>query len=51
MRSAAFELLLLAEMQANEFSGRGIGAIAERVAEVARMFRDLDFRMVTCKEL
>jgi hypothetical protein len=51
MKSTAFELLLLSELQANEFSGRGIGAIASRLAETAKMFPALDFRIVTCQEL
>ena len=51
MRSTAFELLLLHEMQANEFSGRGIDAIARKLKEHRRAFRDLDFRIVTVKDL
>jgi hypothetical protein len=51
LRSSAFELLLLADMQDNEFSGRGILAIESRVVEAAKLFRELDFRMVTSKEL
>lgn len=51
LKSIAFELLLLAEMQDNEFSGRGIGAIQANAVQIARGFRELDFRMVTCKEV
>jgi len=50
LKSTAFELLLLSEMQDNEFSGRGIDAIETRAEEIGRMFRELEFRMVTYKE-
>lgn len=51
MRSTAFELLLFSHMQDNEFSGRGVEAILREATEVGKTFRDLDFRMVTVKEL
>ena len=51
MRSAAFELLLFSEMQANEFSGRGIDSIQEKVISLSKSFLDLMFRMVTVKDL
>jgi hypothetical protein len=51
LRSTAFELLLMAEMQGNEFSRRGILAIEAKLLEVARLFSELEFRIVTCKEL
>ncbi len=51
MRSTAFELLLLHEMQDNEFSGRGIEAIAKKLRSQQRAFRDLEFRIVTCKDI
>jgi hypothetical protein len=51
MRSTAFELLLLHEMQGNEFSGRGIDAIARKLRLQQRAFRDLEFRIVTLKDL
>lgn len=51
LRSAAFELLLLSEMQDNEFSGRGIEAIQRKILETASSFWDLEFRIVTVKDL
>ncbi len=51
MESAAFELLLFSAMQDHEFSGRGIDAISQRAYDVAKIFRELEFRMVTVKEL
>jgi len=51
MRSTAFELLLFLQMQNNEFSGRGIEAIQNSAAEIAKTFSDLDFRMVSVKDL
>jgi hypothetical protein len=47
----AFELLLFSAMQDFEFSGRGVGAIARRGNEVAKMFFELDFRMITIEDL
>ena len=50
--STAFEMLILSQMQENEFSKRGISAIENRVNNIARKFRsELKFRMVTSKEL
>ena len=51
MKSAAFELQLFSAMQDSELSGRGIGAIARRADEVAKMFKELEFRMVTVEDL
>jgi hypothetical protein len=51
LRSTAFELLLFSEMQDNEFSGRGVEAIAREAKALARSFRDLDFRMATIRDL
>lgn len=51
LQAAAFELLLIAEMQENEFSGRGIEAIQSKAESIAKNFRKLDFRMVTVKDL
>jgi hypothetical protein len=51
LQAAAFELLLIAEMQENEFSGRGIEAIQNKAESIAKNFRELDFRMVTVKDL
>ena len=47
MRSTAFELLLFARLQDNEFSGRGIEAIEKQATEIAKAFPDLEFSMVT----
>ena len=49
--STAFELLLLSEIQKNEFSGRGAEAIDRAATKVARSFKDLDFSIVTVKDL
>ena len=49
--STAFELLLLSEIQKNEFSGRGAEAIDRAATKIARSFRDLDFSIVTVKDL
>lgn len=50
--STAFEMLILSQMQENEFSKRGISAIEKKVNSLARKFKDeLKFRMVTSKEL
>jgi hypothetical protein len=51
LKSTAFELLLLSELQDNEFSGKGIKAIEGKAREAAKFFSDLDFRMVTVKDL
>lgn len=51
MRSTAFELLLFSRMQDNEFSGRGVDAIIRQSAELSNSFADLEFRMVTVKDL
>lgn len=50
LKATAFELLVFSEMQANEFSGKGIDAICSKALEIGRMFRELEFRMVTYKE-
>jgi len=53
MRSTAFELLLLSELQHNIFDGRGIKSIAERSNRLAKSFRlpdsdkNIDFKMVS----
>jgi len=49
--STAFELILLASLQENVFDGRGIDAIQKRITKSAKMFRELNFLMVTNKEL
>lgn len=51
MRSTAFELLLLSHIQKNEFSGRGIESIASEADTIAQSFKDLEFVMVTVKDL
>jgi hypothetical protein len=51
LRSTAFELLLLSEIQDNEFSGRGAEAIVREATELARSFRDLKFVIVSVKDL
>ncbi|MCK4696136.1 MAG: hypothetical protein KAT74_10255 [Candidatus Cloacimonetes bacterium] len=49
--STAFELMMLAAMQDNIFDGRGVLSIYEKINKIANNFKDLDFRMVTRKEL
>jgi hypothetical protein len=51
LKSTAFELLLLSELQENEFSGKGIRAIERKALEASKLFSDLDFRIVTVKDL
>lgn len=51
MRSLAFELLLFSRMQNNEFSGRGVDAIAREAEELSNSFPDLEFRVVTEKDI
>lgn len=51
IKSTAFELLLLSSMQENSLDGRGIEAVQKRVINLAKMFRDLDFLMITNKEV
>jgi len=49
--STAFELLLLSQIQKNEFSGRGAEAIDRAATKIARSFKELDFSIVTVKDL
>jgi len=51
MQATSFELLLLAKMQDNEFSRRGIEPIEKAARKAARGFPDLNFRMVSVKKL
>lgn len=51
IRSAAFEILFLYEMQRNEFSGHGIDAIMRKIRNISKSFTDLKFSMVTIKDL
>ncbi len=51
MRSLAFELLLFSHMQGHEFSGRGADAIAHAAEGLSKSFPDLEFQLVTIKDL
>ena len=51
LRSTAFELLLFSQIQKSEFSGRGADAIDGAATEIARSFKDLNFGIVTVKDL
>ncbi len=51
MRSTAFELLLFSQIQKNELSGRGIQSISTAAKKTARAFKDLEFTIVTVKNL
>ena len=49
--STAFELMLLSAMQDNALDGRGIEAIQRHIENISKMFKDLDFLMITNKEM
>jgi Family of unknown function (DUF6642) len=49
--STAFELMMLAAMQENVLDGRGIVAVQRHVEQIALMFEELDFLMMTNKEV
>jgi Family of unknown function (DUF6642) len=49
--STAFELMLLAAMQDNALDGRGIQAVQRHVERIAKTFKELDFLMLTNKEV
>ena len=57
LRSSAFEMLLLSELQENAFDGNGIKAIARKCHDLAKSFRhsesdkDIEFRMVSVADL
>ncbi len=51
IQATAFELILLSAMQENSLDGRGIDAIVKRVNEISKMFKELDFLMLTNKEI
>lgn len=51
MRSTAFELLLLSQMQDSEFSVDGAETIAKQARRTARSFKDLEFIMLTGRSL
>jgi len=48
IHSTAFEMLIIAQMQTNEFSKRGITSIEKKVNSIARKFKEeLKFKMLT----
>lgn len=49
--SAAFEILVLSAFQETEFSGRGISTILRQVKTVGSHFSELEFTMITRREL
>jgi len=49
--SMALVLLVLESVQDNEFSGKGIGAIREKVLQHGNRFKELGLRIVTQKDL
>lgn len=51
IESTAFELIMLAAMQDNNFDGRGVNAIQKKLIRNARMFNNLEFRMITRREI
>ena len=57
MRSSAFEMLILSELQENSFNGNGIKAIANKCTQLGKAFKhkdkdkNIDFRMVSRAEL
>lgn len=51
LQATAFELLLMEAVQDKEFSKRGLPAIQSSMQKVAKPFKGLQFRIVTCKEL
>jgi len=51
MLSAAFELLVLSALQDTEFSGRGVGAIERKIRSFGSHFSELDFSIITRKDL
>ncbi|MBN1948891.1 MAG: hypothetical protein JW784_04035, partial [Candidatus Cloacimonetes bacterium] len=51
IESTAFELIMLAAMQDNNFDGRGVNAIQKKLIRNARMFNSLEFRMITRREI
>lgn len=51
MRSTAFELLLFSQMQDNEFSKRGVGAMRREALALGKAFADLEFKLVTVKDV
>lgn len=51
LKATAFELLVLSEMQENALDGRGISAVQNRIKKMTDTFKELDFLLVTAKEL
>ena len=57
LRSSAFEMLILSELQENVFTGKGIDALVKKCSQIAKSFKhsekgkDIEFRMVSKKEL
>jgi len=49
--STAFELMLLSAMQNNALDGRGIEAVQRHAESISKIFKELDFLMITNKEL
>ena len=51
LSSTALVILVLEAIQDNEFSGKGIGAIREKVLRQGKRFKELGLRIVTHKDL
>lgn len=57
MRSSAFEMLLLSELQGNVFNGKGIKAITNKCTQLAKAFKhkekdkNINFRMVSVSDI
>jgi len=51
IHSTALELMILSELQNNSFDGRGLSSIESRLTRISGLFEDLEFRIVTRKEL
>jgi len=51
VKSTANDLLIIEALQNNEFSLRGIDSIVAKVSDIAKRFKELEFRMITQKEL
>lgn len=51
MRSTAFEVLLLSELQKNKFDRRGIDSMNSKLKSLSSSFKDLEFCFVSQKDL
>ncbi|WP_323756507.1 DUF6642 family protein [Roseivirga sp.] len=51
VKSTANDLLIIEALQGNEFSLRGIDSIVIKINDIAKKFKELEFRMITQKEL